>query len=133
MSKKIIYITKNDLKRLNKFLEYQGIDLPYIEKLKKELSTAVIFDSKEIPEHIVTMNSIVHIKYLDTGEEKTFILVFPDKADSVKKISVLSPLGSSVLGYHEGDIFEWEFPEGVRKLQIMEIIYQPERVGNLEL
>lgn len=133
MNEKIIYITKNDLKRLNKFFECQGYVQPHVEKLKKELSIAVIVESQDIPENTVTMNSIVHIKYLDTGEEKTFVLVFPDKADSVKKVSVLSPLGSSVLGYHEGDIFEWEFPEGVRKLQIIEIIYQPERVGNLEL
>ncbi|MDD5245598.1 MAG: GreA/GreB family elongation factor, partial [Syntrophorhabdaceae bacterium] len=89
---------------------------------------------KNIPDNVVTMNSIVRIKDLDTGEEKTFTLVFPGKTNITEKaISILAPIGTALIGYGEGDIIEWKVPAGTKRFQVMEVIYQPERLGNYDL
>jgi regulator of nucleoside diphosphate kinase len=42
--------------------------------------------------------------------------VLPERADLARsRISVLAPIGTAVLGYEAGDIFEWEVPAGTRR------------------
>lgn len=80
------------------------------------------------------MNSMVRLKDLDSGEEMTYTLVFPDMADiSSKKISILAPIGTALIGYKVGDSIEWEVPAGIRKLKVEEIVYQPEAAGDYHL
>ncbi len=114
--------------------ECSGNDAPYLERLKAELDKARVLPPKDVPGNVVTMNSIVRIKDLDTGEEKTFALVFPGKAGAGgKAVSILAPIGIALIGYKEGDIIEWHIPGADIRLQIMEIVYQPERLGNYDL
>jgi regulator of nucleoside diphosphate kinase len=135
MKQREIYITEHDMKRLRALIEiYNGKDRPYIDLLEEELERAKVVDPKSIPNDVVTMNSVVRIKDLDTNEEKTFTLVFPGKRGATENaLSILAPIGTALLGYREGDIVEWEVPAGMKRFQIMEIIYQPERLGNYEL
>jgi regulator of nucleoside diphosphate kinase len=71
---------------------------------------------------------------LEAGEEMILTLVFPKDADiSQDKISVLAPIGTAVLGYHVGDTIEWEVPDGIRKLEVRKILYQPEASGDYDL
>ena len=135
MKEREIYITRRDIQRLRSIIEiYNGNDAPYVERLEEELDRAKIVDSRDIPSDVVTMNSIVRIKDMDSGDEKTLILVFPGKQDaSGKAVSILAPIGTALIGYREGDSIEWEVPAGKKRLQITEIIYQPERLGNYDL
>jgi regulator of nucleoside diphosphate kinase len=58
----------------------------------------------------------------------------PEQADiATGKISVLAPIGTGMLGYEVGDVFEWAVPAGARRLQIKEIVYQPEASGDFHL
>ena len=60
---------------------------------------------------------------LETGEEETYTLVFPENADiSSGKISILAPVGTGMLGYEVGDTFEWDVPGGVRRLKVKQIL-----------
>ncbi len=43
----------------------------------------------------------------------------------------LSDLGIALLGSHEGDAVERSGPSGKRRSKIVEIVYQPERLGPL--
>jgi regulator of nucleoside diphosphate kinase len=138
MSDKPIQITELDLKRLRKLLEeaqhgeYRGS--PYLEKLQSELDRARVVPSEEVSQDVVTMNSTVVLKDLATGEEETYTLVFPERANiAVGRISVLAPIGTAMLGYEVGDIFEWEVPAGKRKLKVKKIVYQPEAAGDYHL
>jgi len=71
---------------------------------------------------------------LDTGEEEIYTLVFPENADLKQgKISVFAPIGTAMLGYEVGDIFEWEVPAGKRSLRVEKILYQPEASGDYHL
>jgi regulator of nucleoside diphosphate kinase len=135
MKEREIYITRRDIQRLRSIIEiYNGNDAPYVERLEEELDRAKIVDSRDIPSDVVTMNSIVRIKDMDSGDEKTLILVFPGKKDATEKaVSMLAPIGTALIGYREGDSIEWEVPAGKKRLQITEIIYQPERLGNYDL
>jgi regulator of nucleoside diphosphate kinase len=135
MKERDIYITRHDMQRLRSLLEiHNGNDAPYIDRLEEELERAKIVDSKDIPSDVVTMNSIVRIKDLGSGDEKTLILVFPGKQDVTEKaVSILAPIGTALIGYREGDLIEWEVPAGKKRLKITEIIYQPERLGNYDL
>lgn len=135
MEKREIYITQHDMERLRALIEiYNGKDTSYVDRLEEELDRARIVEPKNIPHDVVTMNSVVRIKDLDTNEEKTFALVFPGKTDTAEKaISILAPIGTALIGYKEGDVIEWEVPAGRKRFQVMEIVYQPERLGNYEL
>jgi len=130
-----IFITQRDMKRLRALIKiHNGNDAPHLEHLENGLDDAKVVEPKDIPSDIVTMNSVVRIKDLDTHEEKTFALVPPDKAKTVEKsVSVMAPIGAALIGYREGDEIEWKIPAGIKKLRIAEILYQPERLGNYDL
>ena len=140
MENKTIYITKSDAMRLKKLVNLQNMsrlnnqDKKYLEDLKKEIDRAEIVEPRDIPKNVITMNSNVRLKDLDSGEEMTYTLVFPDIADiSNNKISILAPIGTALIGYKVGDIIEWEVPAGLRKLKVEEILYQPEAAGDYHL
>ena len=94
---------------------------------------AVIVDPKKIPSDVITMNSRAELRDLDTEETVVFTLVFPWEADvDLGKISILAPIGSGMLGYRVGDEFEWKVPEGVRRMKVMKVYYQPEAAGDFD-
>ena len=137
MGQKGIFITDYDLRRLRVLingLKFSKKDEKYIKELEKELNRANVVKSTEIPPDIITMNSKARLKDLDTQEEMIFALVFPDDANiSEKKISILAPIGTALIGYRVGDVIQWNVPAGLRKLKVEEILYQPEAIGDYNL
>ncbi|HEU0251485.1 MAG TPA: nucleoside diphosphate kinase regulator [Pyrinomonadaceae bacterium] len=126
-----IYITGRDHERLSslieKMRERNGVDKEYVNKLEAELDRAEIVDPSEIPPDVITMRSTVRLKDLVSGETNIYQLVFPAEANfSEGKISVLAPIGTAILGYRRGDTIEWPVPSGLRRIEVAEIIYQPE-------
>jgi regulator of nucleoside diphosphate kinase len=106
----------------------------YLEKLEEELERAQVVKPEKVPADVVTMNSRVRLVDLESREEMTLTLVLPQDADiDQNKISVLAPIGTAMLGYQLGDTFEWEVPDGVRKLRVEDILYQPEASGDYDL
>ncbi len=104
------------------------------ENLLKELHAAKIVEPYEVPANIVTMNSVVRIKFLKTGKEIKFQIVYPDQANMKEnKISIFSPVATALIGYKVSDEIDWMVPSGMTKIRIEEIIYQPEAEGNYEL
>lgn len=129
-----IYITKSDAEKIQSLIidaqhgEYRGSK--YLQMLSVELHRANLIDEKLIPPDVITMNSQVVLEDLESGEQMLYKLVFPEEADPIQgKISVLAPIGTAMLGYREGDVFEWETPDGNRKLQVKSVVYQPESSG----
>jgi regulator of nucleoside diphosphate kinase len=138
MNEKNILITELDRQRLIDLIveaqsgEYRGSI--YLEKLRGELDRAQIVSPQQIPGDVITMNSKVIVRDLDSGEDETYTLVYPEQANAAEgKISVLAPIGTAMLGYRIGDVFEWEVPAGKRRLRIEKILYQPEASGDYEL
>lgn len=134
-----IYVTKTDRERLSNMIalardQHDRANLQYVGKLEKELKYADVFAPEEIPPDVVTMRSRIKLKDLDTNEEKVYSIVFPSEANFDEgKISILAPLATALLGYKRGDTVEFEAPTRLRRLQILEILYQPESSGDYDL
>jgi regulator of nucleoside diphosphate kinase len=133
---KRIYVTRHDHGRLRELVnvarEFGREDERYLKDLEKELDRAKIVRPENIPEHVITMHSKAVLQDRETGSEVAYTLVFPSEADPSRyRVSVLAPIGTAMLGYSVGDTFEWETPRGLRRLEVKEILYQPESAGEL--
>ncbi len=138
VKKRSIYITESDMNRLQGLLEtgsrFGHRDKKHLLELEDELNRARVIPAKDIPEDVITMNSKVRLKDLDSGEEMVYSLVFPGDANVAEnKISVLAPIGTALIGYRVGDTIEWKTPGGLRRFKVREILYQPERAGDYHL
>ena len=135
MAERDIFITEEDHEKLMQLIEgarqHRRKDLAHIEQLDAELERAHLVASDEIPPDVVTMNSQVVLRDLDTGGEIVLTLVFPRDANvDQQRVSVLAPLGTAILGYRGGDIIEWQMPGGTRRLEVERVLYQPEAAVN---
>jgi regulator of nucleoside diphosphate kinase len=134
-----IYINEVDLARLRKLIDLaretgNDANRRYLDRLEGELERAEVVNPNDIPKDVVTMRSTVGLKDMDNGNEMVYSLVFPSEADVDKgKVSVLAPVGTAMIGYRVGDVIEWEVPSGLRRLKVVEIIYQPEASGDYHL
>lgn len=135
---KTIYITDNDMVRLEELLEIAGEnptrDNKHLEELSSELMKAEVVESRDIPPNVITMNSEVLFQDLDNGDSKTYKLVFPREANvEQNRISILAPVGTAMIGCRVGQTVTWNAPAGERKLKIVKILYQPEAAGDYHL
>ncbi len=138
MSCRTIFVTEYDARRLKELVEDQKrlrrAQQGYWDRLEAELGRGHLVSPQDVPKDVITMNSKVRLIDLDTGEKMTYTLVFPKDADIDRgKISVLAPIGTAMLGYRVGDIFEWQVPEGMRRLRVEKVLYQPEASGDYNL
>ena len=135
--KESIYITSKDKQRLEALLAKTAASGPRQQgdwkALAEELRRAVVVEPDEVPPDVITMNSRAELSDLETGETVTFTLVFPQDAYLEEdKISVLAPIGAGMLGYRVGDQFEWNVPQGVRRMKVTKVHYQPEAAGHFD-
>ncbi len=126
-----ILITEQDKAKLECLLTSPvGVapgDWRYVTTLAEELERAQVLSHDTTPRDLVTMNSTVRVRDLDTEEESIYTLVYPHQADATRgRISVLAPIGTALLGYREGEIVEWQVPSRLKRLQVVEVIFQPE-------
>lgn len=134
MKNRDIYITDQDMKRLNGLLEtarrFNYHNRADLAELEAELARGQMIASAQIPPDVITMNSTVCLVDLETGEEMVYTLVFPNEADiEQNRISILAPVGTALLGYKVDDTVEWQVPGGLSRLKVKEILYQPEASG----
>jgi regulator of nucleoside diphosphate kinase len=134
MSKPTIILTEVDFERLSDLLasEFAKVISPveYLDDLRAELKKARIVCPDKVPRHVVTMNSTVTLRDLETGERETYTLVYPDQADIANnRLSVLAPVGTAILGQRVGDEIRWQVPSGWRRLKVQRVVTQPEREG----
>ncbi len=144
MTEKKIYVTDSDLQRLKTLLHDnwrdRREDVGDLNRLDYELERASVVTPKEVSKDVVTMNSHVRLRDLDSGDAVEFSLVYPSQpyaagSDHLAEmtVSVLAPIGTAILGYRVGDSIEWEVPAGVRRLKVEKVLFQPEAAGRLDL
>ncbi|RQW05174.1 nucleoside diphosphate kinase regulator [candidate division KSB1 bacterium] len=138
MPGKLIYITQNDMRKLQHLLvEARALlleDEKYLSDLEFELARAKVVKSNGVPADVITMNSQVRLEDATTQEEMVCWLVYPDYAnDEHGKISILSPTGTALIGCKVGDLIEPDAAAGVPTLRVEEILYQPEADGKYHL
>jgi regulator of nucleoside diphosphate kinase len=134
MNPRTIYITEADMRRLQPLLERLKNSRDDLRDLQAELTQARVVAPEAVPPDVITMNSKARLRDLETGEEMTYTLVFPDQADiEQNRISVLAPIGTAMLGYRVGDEFQWTVPAGTVRLRVEAVLYQPEAAGDYHL
>ncbi|GFE88286.1 RNA polymerase-binding protein Rnk [Steroidobacter agaridevorans] len=96
-----------------------GHDQEHLEELSLELERAQVLKPEQVAADVVTMHKPLRILDLSNGSRQELTLVGPAEANvSARRISVLAPLGTALLGYREGDEVEWLMPGGVRRIRI---------------
>lgn len=133
-----ITVTHEDRRRLGAMLQSaQSLGMErrdYLHAMESDLELAVAADPAEVSPDLVTMNSTVELRDLETGEIEIYTIVYPERADVVlDRISVLAPIGRAVLGARVGDVVAVQTPSGVRRIRVESIPYQPERAGHYHL
>ena len=113
-----LLISTADYQQLTKLIE--RYDTPAAEALDEELGRPDLITTKETPPDAVSMGSKVTFVDLDSNEENTVSLVYPEEANVTElKISVLSPVGSALIGLRVGGAIDWPVPQGkVRRLKV---------------
>lgn len=102
--------------------ERQGLVEGRVLELKDKLSRAEIIDCSKVSIARAVFGTVVSLVDMDTDEEISYQLLGPEESD-VKKgsISVLSPLGRSILGKEVGDEVIAKTPGGTREFEVIEI------------
>lgn len=92
-------------------------------ELAEEIGRAHVLPEGRQPEHIVCMGSEVKFRDDTTGKIQTVMLVYPEEADiSQRKVSVLTPVGTALIGLRTGQSITWKTPSGeVRQLTVLEV------------
>lgn len=100
----------------------QGMLEMRISKLEEVLASARIIDSSKMDTSRVLVLCTVKVKNLNSKTLHNFMLVSENEADvKTGRISVTSPIGKGLLGKAVGEIADIQVPNGVMKLEIMEI------------
>ncbi len=93
-----------------------------IGKLENLLSRVKILEADDIPDGVVYVLTIVKVLDMKTKEESVYTLVSPDEADFEQdKISIISPLGKSLINKKVGEIAKVDVPAGIIEYKILEI------------
>ncbi|NLN31233.1 MAG: nucleoside diphosphate kinase regulator [Bacteroidales bacterium] len=122
------------LKWVNDASDMNTISVKEAENLLNELNSAKIVEPRDVPANLVTMNSEVKIRFLNTNKQIQFRIVYPDQADVKKnRISIFSPVATALIGNSINDEIEWLIPSGMTTIRIEEILYQPEAAGDYTL
>jgi regulator of nucleoside diphosphate kinase len=99
----------------------------FIDELRREIDRARVIDPARVPGDTVTMHSTVRIRDAGRDAPEVYTLVYPDEAaPQVGKLSVLTPVGTALLGTRAGDVVRIATPDGVRRIRVEAILYQPE-------
>lgn len=96
------------------------------------LDSAEIVSSREVSADVVTMYSQVELADLATGAKYRLTVCYPpDAQPALGFVSVLSPVGASLIGRRIGSIARWKTPSGGQgAAEVLALHFQPEASGD---
>ena len=96
------------------------------DALLGELARADIVEPDALPANVVTMNSTVRFEVIDPHEALCLTLVYPaDLSRAPNQISVLTPIGTALLGMAEGSVIDWPRRDGQNvQVRVLEVLSQ---------
>jgi regulator of nucleoside diphosphate kinase len=129
-----LYLTELDVTRLERIASRPGAE-KLADMLDVLLERAAIVPAETIPQDVVTMNSSVLCTLEGEKEPRQWTLVYPDAADlEGGQLSVLSPVGTALLGARAGETVTYRLPDGREQhVTVVELSYQPEANGQFTL
>jgi regulator of nucleoside diphosphate kinase len=126
-------ITVPDAERLalqSRFVRNQ-LEAEILSEIGERIRRATLLEPSAVPGDLVTMNSRVVLREVETGRRHVLTVVFPSCADSRRgSISVLTPIGSILLAARAGQFFTCPISGGIATVVVETILHQPEAAGN---
>ncbi|WP_341237969.1 GreA/GreB family elongation factor [uncultured Limnobacter sp.] len=115
-----------DLARISK------LTAPFPPELLEAIDDSEVITPQEIPADVITMNSLFTVVETESGHSNKLMLCYPNDAEPAKGyISILSPVGASLLGRKAGTLAQWATPNGEQHFAVVkEILFQPEASGD---
>lgn len=109
-----IILTKTDFQKISALISTNASAVS--ESLEEELGRASLVNDDELPDNVVSMNSTVKFEDVNDGKPTVVTLVYPHEANiDENKISILTPIGSALIGLRVGQTIRWTFPNGKQK------------------
>ncbi|MBS0663220.1 MAG: nucleoside diphosphate kinase regulator [Verrucomicrobia bacterium] len=119
-----IFLTREDYTKLRLLVASASrpLNKPAPHGLERELDRAVVVDPAAIPPDVVTLDSRVEYEDIETGEVAEYVITLPERANvDQRRISVLAPIGTALIGFRVGDVVRWATPGGARELTIRRV------------
>jgi len=125
-TKQAVLLTKQDHSIIMYYLRRQSVlnaaDRQSANALQQELKKARLLDEDELPPGIVRLGSRLKVRDIASDTVMDLMIVSPEQANrKEKKISVLSPLGTALIGFSAGDTVKWKVPAGEKLFLIEEV------------
>lgn len=105
-----VVVSSDDYKRLSSLLD----ELPEsaaVDRLVDELERAEVIENAKLPTGLVKMHSRVTFTIISKQKTFTYTLVYPHEATKDDTLSILTPVGSALLGLSVGQEIEWPLEE----------------------
>ena len=121
-----VIMTHEDYQVLNSYVK-QGVmadksDRKNVDLLREEMKKAILVKKEDLPADVVRLNSKVTVQEGSKDHLIELILVVPEKADiKERKISVLAPLGTALIGFRQGEKIKWSVPSGSKTFTIVKV------------
>lgn len=114
ISAETIILKQTDYEKIAELLNVVGSDATAF--LEEELDRATLVDDTRLPADVVAMHSEVHYEDTASGKKSQVVLVYPPEANiEENRISVLTSVGSALIGLRAGQMIQWPLPNGTRK------------------
>jgi regulator of nucleoside diphosphate kinase len=105
------------------------------QQIEDTLDACAVVPARQVSPDVVTMYTQVLLHDRASGAQHKLTLCYPADAEPAEGfISVLSPLGWSLLGLRAGQLARWSTPAGEeRAAEVLAILFQPEASGDYSM
>ncbi len=101
-------------------LERQAFVRARIRQLRERLGALSAINMDDVPHDRAAIGSRLELLDLDSDEEITYQLVFPEASDLEKGLlSIASPIGKALVGLKEGEEVKIQIPSGARNFEVL--------------
>ena len=105
-----------------------------VDQLDEKLASATLVEPETMDSDVVTMNSKVLLSSPVWEAPREYRLVYPpERTGGPGELSVLSALGTELLGARIGARFALGSGPSFRRLELAAVTYQPEAAGDWDL
>ena len=128
-------LTELDHARLARIARGRRPDAANADPIDTVLDAADLVPSRAVPSDVVTMYTQVQLADLASERKYRLTLCYPADADpAAGLVSVLSPVGASLLGLRVGAVASWRQPDGEEgAARVQGVLFQPEASGDYTL
>jgi len=125
-TKNRLVLTKEDYQIIRSYIKTGSRTITFnrrdAEELESELKKARVVDKEKLPGDVVRLNSTVIIREEEENKLMELTVVTPERANIKQRlISVMSPIGTALIGFRKGQQVKWKVPAGKRTFTIMEV------------